>query len=206
MTACRANPWIPLIGSLLVSGAVIPVGTTGAQETDLSGEWVIDLEESEEPADVLEALTRRRSGGSGVGIGVGIFGIPVEVAKTGERGSEPEEVVRRDLRRLRPHLINTVDELAIEQTPDTVRVRYDDLGTFIYRTGETMEEREGTSLAEWRRDVYTVVRDVGTDLHAKEEIYLDRKDRDRLRWKVTLELSSRRTVQIDRVYDRAPQP
>jgi len=207
MTAWQAKPWIPVLGSMLLCVAVMPAGTIGAQERDLSGEWIIDLDESDDPADVFEALIGRRSGQSGVGIGVGIFGIPVgEVARTGGRGSEPEEVVRRDLRRLRRHLINTVDALDIEQSPDTLRVGYDDLRTFIYRTGETMEEGEETSLAEWRRDVYTVVRHVADDLRATEELYLDRRDANRLRWKVSIELSSGRAVQVDRVYDRAPQP
>jgi hypothetical protein len=207
MTAWKANPWIPALGSLLLCVAVVPAGTLGAQEKDLSGEWVIDPDESDEPAEVLEALTRRSSGGSGVGIGIGIFGIPVgEVARTGEGGSEPEEVVRRDLRKLRRHLINAVDELDIEQSPDTLRVDYDDLGTSIYRTGETLEGGEETSLAEWRRDVYTVERHMADELQATEELYLDRRDPNRLHWKVSIELSSGKAVQIDRVYDRAPQP
>lgn len=207
MTAWKANPWIAVLGSMLLWAAVMPAGTIGAQERDLSGEWVIDLDESDAPADVLGALTGRKSGQSGVGIGVGIFGIPVgEVARTGGRGSEPEEVVRRDLRRLRRHLINTVDALDIEQSPDTLRVGYEDLGTFTYRTGAAMEEGEEALLAEWRRDVYTIVRHIADDLRATEQLYLDRRDANRLRWKVSIELSSGRAVHIDRVYDRAPQP
>jgi hypothetical protein len=86
-----------------------------------------------------------------------------------------------------------------------LRVVYDDLGTFIYRTGETMKGDEGTLFAEWRRDVYTVERHMADELQATEELYLDRRDPNRLHWKVSIELSSGKAVQIDRVYDRAPQ-
>jgi hypothetical protein len=114
--------------------------------------------------------------------------------------------VRRDLRRLRPHLVSTVAELEIEQSKDAVRIRYGDRGTIRYQTGEPVEQGEESLLTEWRRDVYTIVRHVGDDLSATEEIYIDRKDADRLRWMVTLELSSRRVVRIDRYFDRAEEP
>lgn len=204
MSARKASWWIPLLGSTLVCLAAAPGGTLRAQEKDLSGAWLIDREESQDPAEVLETLTRRTAAGAGVGVGVGIFGVPVEVART-DSGREPAEVVRRDLRRFSRHLIDTVDALGIEQSPETLRVAYDDLGTVVYRTG-TQEGVEDTVLAEWRRDVYTVVRHYGVDLLATEEIYLDRREPNRLRWKVSLELSSRRAVQINRVYDRAPEP
>jgi hypothetical protein len=202
MTVWRANRWTLVVGSLLVCA----VGTIGAQEKDLGGEWVIDSDESADPADVLERLTGRRSSQGGVGIGVGIFGVPVEVARTAGRGNEPEEVVRRDLRRLRQHLIDTVDRLAIEQSPESLRVAYDDLGTLVYGTGETTEEGDVVTLAEWRRDVYTVLRHIGNELLATEELYLDRTDPSRLHWLVSVELSSRRAFQIHRVYDRALLP
>ena len=51
-----------------------------------------------------------------------------------------------------------------------------------------------------------VVRDIGEDLRAIEQLYLDRDDPNRLRWLVSIELSSgrARTVRISRVYDRVP--
>jgi len=197
---------MPVLGSLLAWLVVMPVGTISAQEKDLGGEWVIDADESDDPADVLERLTGRRPSQGGVGIGVGIFGVPGEVARTAGRGDEPEEVVRRDLCRLRQHLIDTVDRLEIEQSPESLRVAYEDLGTLVYATGETTEEGDVVTLSEWRRDVYTILRHIGNELLATEELYLDRTDPSRLHWLVSVELSSRRAFQIHRVYDRAPQP
>lgn len=199
----RANSRISLLGMLLCMAA-LPAGTIEAQQNDLGGEWVIDRDASDEPDEILERIVGRPSGQSGVGIGIGIFGVPVEAARTAGRGNEPEEVVRRDLRRLRPHLINTVDQLEVEQGSDTLRVAYDDLGTFVYDGGERIEDGDVVTFAEWRRDVYTVLRHIGNELLATEELYLDRADPNRLHWLVSVELSSRRAFQIHRVYDRAP--
>ena len=205
MRNSASHLWIATLSSLLLV-SVMPAGPVAAQEADLSGRWLLDVDDSKDPDEVLDSLSERRSKGTGVGVGIGIFGVPVEVGRTGGRGREPAEVVRRDLRRLRPHLVTTVAELEIEQSDDAVRIRYGDRGTTRYQTGEPVEQGEESLLTEWRRDVYTIVRHVGDDLRATEEIYIDRKDADRLRWMVTLELSSRRVVRIDRYFDRAEEP
>jgi hypothetical protein len=205
MTDSASHRWTATLGIVLLVAA-LPSGPVAAQESDLSGRWILDVDDSKDPDEVLDSLSERRSNGTGVGVGIGIFGVPVEVGRTGSRGREPAEVVRRDLRRLRPHLVSTVAELEIEQSKDAVRIRYGDRGTIRYQTGEPVEQGEESLLTEWRRDVYTIVRHVGDDLSATEEIYIDRKDADRLRWMVTLELSSRRVVRIDRYFDRAEEP
>jgi len=206
MSVRTASSRVLNFGTIAVSCLLITVGSAAAQEWDLSGQWVIDFSESDEPADVIDAVSQRRRGNSGVGVGVGIFGVPVEVGRSGGRGSEPAEVVQRDVRRLRPHLVNAVDRLDIEQSPDNVRVRYSNLGTADYRPDEVLEDGDETLHAEWRRDMFTVVHDVGEDLQATEQLYLDRSDPNRLRWLVSIELSSARAVRISRVYDRIPQP
>ena len=206
MAAAKASLRILVVSGIALLCTGMPVGITIAQEWDLSGQWVLDYDESDRPDDVFDSLAERRRGASGVGVGVGIFGVPVEVGRSGGRGSEPAEVVRRDLRRLRPHLVSAVDLLAIEQSPDSLRVGYSNLGNLTYRTGESQDDGDETTVAEWRRDVYTIVRHVGDDLRATEELYLDRADPNRLRWLVSIELSSARTIQIRRVFDRTPQP
>lgn len=177
-----------------------------AQEWDLSGQWVVDLDESDDPVEVFDAVSQARRGRSGVGIGVGIYGVPVEVGRSGGRGSEPTEVVLRDLRRLRPHLVNAVDRLDIEQSSANVRVGYSNITTADYQPDTVLEDGDVTLSAEWRRDLFTIVHRVGDDLQATEQLYLDRDDPNRLRWLVSIELSSgrARTVRISRVYDRVP--
>jgi len=151
MTASRAKAWAPTIGCAVLGFVLMSSGVAFAQEHDLSGDWVIDFADSDEPAEVFEAFSQRRSERGGVGVGIGIFGVPVEVGRGGGRGSEPAEVVRRDLRRLRRHLSANVDELGIEQSPERVRVIYADMGTVDYREGELVEDGEETAHAEWRR-------------------------------------------------------
>lgn len=204
-SAWIAGPWAAALGGLLLAVAA-PVGVAIAQESDLSGRWVLDYDESDVPREVFDALSERRRGSSGVGVGVGIFGVPVEVGRSGGRGNEPAEVVRRDLRRLPPHIVDAVDQLDVEQVQNDLHVGYANRGAFVYHAGESHDDGEEITSAEWRRDVFTVVRQIGDDLRVTEELYLDRRDASRLRWLVSVELSSARTVQIRRVFDRAPQP
>ncbi len=208
MSARTPTSRVLVFGSILLCSTALHVGAAVAQEWDLSGEWVIDLDESDDPVEAFDAVSQARRGQSGVGVGVGIFGVPVEVARSGGRGAEPAEVVRRDLRRLRQHLVNSVDRLDIEQSADNMRIRYSNQGTVDYRPDAVLEDDEERLHAEWRRDMFTVVRDVGEELHATEQFYLDRSDPNRLRWLVSIELSSvrARTVRINRVYDRVQQP
>jgi len=200
-----ATGWVGVLGGLLLAVAA-PLGVAVAQESDLSGQWILDYDESDVPREVFDALSERRRGSSGVGVGVGIFGVPVEVGRAAGRGNEPAEVVRRDMRRLPPHVVDAVDRLDVEQLQNDVRVGYANRGAFVYHAGETQDDGEEITSAEWRRDVFTVVRRIGDDLRVTEELYLDRRDAGRLRWLVAIALSSARTVQIQRVFDRAPQP
>lgn len=206
MVTHEKSPWHGVIWSLAFCVLLFSVGAVHAQEWDLSGDWVIDYDESDRPDDVFDALSERRRGRSGVGVGVGIFGVPVEVARSGGRGQEPAEVVRRDLRQLRPHLVSSVDRLSIEQAQDGMTVGYSNLGRFAFRDGESLTDGDETVSAEWRRDVFTIVWQVGDDLRATEQLYLDRQDPSRLRWLLSVELSSARTVQVRRVFDRVPRP
>jgi hypothetical protein len=106
-----------------------------AQEWDLTGEWVIDLDESDDPVEIFDGVSQARRGQSGV------------------------------------------------------RVRYSNLGTADYRPDAVLEDDKQMLHSQWRRDMFTIVRDVGEDLHATEQFYLDRSDPNRLRWLVSIELS-----------------
>lgn len=178
-----------------------------AQAQALSGEWRIDLEDSDEPADVLEPVTRRDSGGfGGIRAGVSIFGIPVDVTDVlpdrNSDGEEPQEEIRGELGKLRRHLTDSVDALSIVESPDTMRVKYEDLGTFIYSTGETIDVGDATVDADWRRGVYYVERFLDEGTEAVERFWLERGDSDRLHWSVSIDLTTGKNVRIERVYER----
>ena len=95
-----AKSWALGIGIALA--AIFLASRADAQ--DLSGEWRIDLEKSDEPADVFEPVTRRNSGGlGGIRAGVSIFGIPVDVTDVlpdrKSDGEEPQDEIRVVVRR-----------------------------------------------------------------------------------------------------------
>ena len=203
MKMSLAKSWALGIGIALA--AVFLASRAEAQA--LSGEWRIDLENSDEPADVLEPVTRRDSGGfGGIRGGVSIFGIPVDVTDVlPDRNSdeeEPQEEIRGELGKLRRHLTDSVDALSIVESPDTMRVKYEDLGTFIYSTGETIDVGDATVDADWRRGVYYVERFLDEGTEAVERFWLERGDSDRLHWSVSIDLTTGKNVRIERVYER----
>jgi hypothetical protein len=178
-----------------------------AEAQDLSGDWRINLEDSDEPADVFEPVTRRDSGGlGGVRAGVSIFGIPVDVTDVlpdrNSDGEEPQDEIRGELGKLRRHLTDSVDALSIIETPETTRIKYDDLGTFIYSTDQTIDVGDATVDAEWRRGVYYVERFIDERTEVVERFWLDRGDPNRLHWSVSIDLTTGKNVRIERVFDR----
>lgn len=202
-----AKSWALGIGIALA--AVLLASRADAQ--DLSGEWRIDIEASDEPADVLEPVTRRDSGGlGGIRAGVSIFGIPVDVTDVlpdrDSEGEEPQEAVRGELGKLRRHLTDSVDGLTIVESPETLRIKYDDLGTFIYSTGATVDVGDATIDAEWRRGVYYVERFLDAGTEVVERFWLDRNDPNRLNWSVSIDLTTGKNIRIERVFDRVVEP
>lgn len=207
MKASLIKSWV--LGIAIALAAVCLASRADAQ--GLSGEWNIDVDESDEPADVLEPVTRRQSSRfGGIRVGVGIFGVPVDVTDVLPDGDadeeEPQDEIRRELGNLRRHLTDTVDSLRIVESPDTMRVRYEDLGTFIYRTGETVNVGDATLDADWGRGVYEVERVLDGGTEVVERFWLARGDANRLHWSVSIELESGKDVRIERIYDRLVEP
>jgi len=179
----------------------------GADVLELSGAWTLDREASDEPADVLEPVTRRKSGRfGGLRAGVSIFGIPVDVTDVipdgDEGGAEPQDETRRELDKVHRYVTEAVNELEIDVTADTLRVAYDDLGTYIYKTGESVEYKDAVVDADWRQGRYVVVRQVKDGPTVTETFRADSRG-NTLRWTVTVDLESSRDVKIDRVFTRA---
>ncbi len=204
------------VSSMLKSGLAavgfaaycLTVPATAAQ--DLSGHWAIDRDAGDEPADVLEPVTRRSgSRFGGIRAGVSIFGIPVDVTdvlpEREDGGTEPQDELRRELGKLQRHLTESLTQLDIEQSPDELRVVYDDLGIFIYRTGQTVEYSDTIVTAKWRGDRYVVEREVADGPKVTEVFRVD-NDGATLHWGVSIELESRRDVSIDRVFVRDDSP
>ena len=207
MKMSLAKSWA--LGIAIALAAIFLASRADAQ--DLSGDWRIDLEESDEPADVFEPVTRRDSGGLGrISAGVSIFGVPVDVRDVlKDRDSddeEPQDALRGELGKLRRHLTDSVDALSIVESPEMMRIKYDDLGTFIYSTDQTIDVGDATVDAEWRRGVYFVERFLEAGTEVVERFWLDRGDANRLHWSVSIDLTTGKNIRIERVFDRIVTP
>ncbi len=138
--------------------------------------------------------------------GVAIFGVPVDVTDMlpdrSSDGEEPQDEIRGELGKLRRHLTDSVDGLSIVESPETMRIKYDDLGTFIYSTDQTIDVGDATVDAQWRRGVYYVERFLDAGTEVVERFWLDRGDANRLHWSVSIDLTTGKNVRIERVFDR----
>jgi hypothetical protein len=197
------------IPCLLVAAATLPVTTNAAGEPDLSGEWVIDFDASDEPHEVLDTAIRGRSGlgrFGRVGVGVSVLGIPVEdvadIARDGDTPNQREEDPREDVH---GHVSDAIDALSIEQSSDMMRIDYDGTGISLYRNGTQMANGDATVKAGWRQQAYVVERESPARAKVTEEFRLDRRNPNRLTWVVTTKLESGKNVKIQRVYDRADE-
>jgi len=195
------------MGLALLCASGLGAIATAADRNDLTGAWAIDRDASDEPADVLEPVTRRSAGRfGGISAGVSIFGIPVDVRdvlpEREKEGAEPQDESRRELDKLPRHVTDSLTKLDIEQTPEQLRVVYDDRGIYIYKTGQTVEYASSTVTAGWRGDRYVVERAV-TDGPQVTEVFRLTDGGSTLHWTVTIDLESRRDVTIDRVFSRA---
>ena len=196
-----------MIGCALLGASSLSAIATAAGRADFSGEWAIDRDASDEPADVLEPVTRRSSGRfGGIQAGVSVFGFGVAdvtdlFPDRDKGGTEPQDETRRELGKLQRHLTEALTKIDIEQSPEQFRVVYDDLGIYIYQTGQTVEYADTTVTAGWRGDRYVVEREVAEGPRVTEVFRMDGSGTT-LHWIVTIELESRRDVTIDRVFER----
>lgn len=209
MTIDPAIPRILPVACLLVVAAALPSAAYAAGEPDLSGEWVIDFDASDEPHDVLDTAIRGRSTGrfGGVRAGVSIFGIPVEdvvdIARDGDSPNQREEQRREDVH---GHVADAIDALSIQQSGDMMRIDYDGTGISLYRNGTPLANGSASVKADWRGQAYVVEREFPDRPKVTEEFRLDRRNPNRLHWAVTTQLQSGKRVEIQRVYDRAAEP
>ena len=66
-------------GAVSLDVLVFAGGYNGGWNADYTARVGKDLDDSDDPIEVFDALSEARRGRSGVGIGVGIYGVPVEV-------------------------------------------------------------------------------------------------------------------------------
>jgi len=200
--------WLrPLVLAGIVLGAGVAAPPPAASQpagVDLTGDWTLDEDASDDPGEKLQSVTeasRETRRQSRISAGVSVFGIPLGDATDLLPEREQGDASGQDPPR---HVTDSIDELQIRQSADAVRVDYDGLGTFLYRNAVEMSDADGSVQAQWRRGRYVVERQITDGPLVTEEFRLDSRDAARLYWVVTVKFQSRKDISITRVFDRVP--
>lgn len=172
----------------------------------LAGTWSLDDRSSDDPVDAIE-------GKHGNGLGrqivksVNIFGIPVgSLPLPGDDEGEkedpptPAQIVGASL----AYVFEATYRLRITQNDSATEIRYGNAPANVYRAGVMFEHDGWTSKVDWRNGALAIEHERPADgAHISERYWVEPRA-DELRWTATLKRPKKGTVEVKRVFYRAP--
>ena len=194
--------------ALLAIALLTLSGQASAADSDkaLAGTWSLDDRSSDDPVEAIE-------GKHGNGLGrqivksVNIFGIPVgSLPLPGDDEGEkedpptPAQIVGASL----AYVFEATYRLRITQNDSATEMRYGNAPANVYRDGVMFEHDGWTSKVEWRNGALTIEHERPADGADISERYWVEPRADELRWTATLKRPKKGTVEVNRVFYRAP--
>ena len=172
----------------------------------LAGTWSLDDRSSDDPVEAIE-------GKHGNGLGrqivksVNIFGIPVgSLPLPGDDEGEkedpptPAQIVGASL----AYVFEATYRLRITQNDSATEIRYGNAPANVYRDGVMFEHDGWTSKVELRNGALAIEHERPADgAHISERYWVEPRA-DELRWTATLKRPKKGTVEVKRVFYRAP--
>jgi hypothetical protein len=192
---------------LLAIALLTLTGQAAAGSGDsLAGTWSLDDRSSDDPVDAIE-------GKHGNGLGrqivksVNIFGIPVgSLPLPGDDEGEkedpptPAQIVGASL----AYVFEATYRLRITQNDSATEIRYGNAPANVYRDGVMFEHDGWTSKVELRNGALAIEHERQADgAHISERYWVEPRA-DELRWTATLKRPKKGTVEVKRVFYRAP--
>jgi hypothetical protein len=193
----------------LVAGLAIAVlsaaGQAAAASASLAGTWFLEERSSDDP--VRELLGRQGGGlGSRIVRDVNIFGVPVgSLPLPGDDGEEEEELSPEQVLGALAYVFEATYRLRIAQDTAATEIRYGNTPPLSYRVPTATLQRSGwTSKAQWRGGELTIEHERAADgAHISERYWVEERA-DELHWTAQLKRAKRKTVDVERVFYRAP--
>ncbi|HET7609788.1 MAG TPA: hypothetical protein VFL84_13995 [Gammaproteobacteria bacterium] len=181
--------------------------TAAADSRDsLAGTWSLDDRSSDDP---VEEIGGKHGNGLGRQIvkSVNVFGIPVgslplpgDDEENKEDPLTPAQIVGASL----AYVFEATYRLRITQNASATEIRYGNAPANIYRDGGMFEHDGWTSKVEWRNGALTIEHERPADgAHISERYWIEPRA-DELRWTATLKRPKKATVEVERVFYRAP--
>jgi hypothetical protein len=169
----------------------------------LAGTWSLDDRSSDDPVDEI-------GGKHGNGLGrqvlrsVNVFGIPVGSLPAPEGKEKEEPLTPQQVAGALAYVFEATYKLRITQNDAVTEIHYGNAPTMIYRTPTTFQHDGWTSKVEWRNGELTIEHERPSDgAHVSERYWVVARA-DELHWTAQFKRAKSDTVDVKRVFYRAP--
>ena len=187
------------VALLLIAGHAAAADSGGS----LAGTWSLDDRSSDDPVGEI-------GGKHGNGLGrqivrsVNVFGFPVGAVLPGEGQEKEDPLTPQQVVGALAYVFEATYKLRITQNDGTTEIHYGNSPTMIYRPSTTTEDSGWTSKVEWHNGALTIEHDRPSDgAHVSERYWVVAKA-DELHWTAQFKRAKTGTIDVKRVYYRAP--
>src|SRR5262245_33261785 len=180
-------------------------GHAAAADSDksLAGTWSLDDRSSDDPVGEI-------GGKHGNGMGrqilksVNVFGFPVGAVLPDEQQEKEDPLTPQQVVGALSYVFEATYKLRITQDDSGTEIRYGNAPTMIYRPSATSQDSGWTSKVEWHNGVLTVEHERPSDGAHVSERYWVVERADELHWTAQFKRAKTGTIDVRRVYYRAP--
>ena len=171
----------------------------------MAGAWSLDDRSSDDPVEEIGG----KHGGNGLGRqivrSVNVFGIPVgSVIPDGEDGEKEDPLTPQQVVGALAYVFEATYRLRIIQNDTATEIRYGNTPPITYLTPANFQHDGWTSKVEWRDRALTIEHERPSDgAHVSERYWVVAKA-DELHWTAQFKRAKSGTVDVKRVFYRAP--
>ena len=195
----NALKWLAVALLISASGHLAAAGSADA----LAGTWSLDDRSSDDPVDEI-------GGKHGNGLGkqivrsVNVFGIPVGSVLPGEEQEKEDPLTPQQVAGALAYVFEATYRLRITQNDTATVIRYGNAPTISYLTPATFQHDGWTTKVERRGSELTIEHERPSDgAHVSERYWVEARA-DELHWTAQFKRAKTGTIDVKRVYYRAP--